>query len=309
MIERKVFSGMRVKSQNEFKKLDEELNLFDEEDWDFFGGVVDTQEENFEFFNDIQDIDFVGGSKSDIKAVLPFASVACLIVVLGVWLGGTILSRKDASYDAFKEQIANEGVVTYHTGEQVESDMIIEFSQILSSYFGTLQSKTGYSNLTDLCLSTSTFEQSYDSSLSKMESAYDKYDCSARAFQEFGSYIKLNKITNAVYEDDIYYVYCDLTVPSKDDVYEYIHLYSYNLTKYFTSNEADEQSIAKFLLDTMTSCPMPCTSEETCIKFTKASDGSLRIMDDSDITSMCSSAYNYSISQISKILGNNLQDK
>lgn len=303
MIERQVFSDMKIKTQNELQSLDSELNLFDEKDWDFFGGVVDTKEENFEFFNDIRDVDFVNPKMTWLKNIAPILSVALIIVVGGIWLGMRVLNKSDDSYDSVKNPQSS---VSYHEGVAISSEELININQVLSNYFNTLQSKQDYSVLSDICLSTSTFESIYSSTISRMESAYDKYDCNARAIQEFGSYMKLNKITNAIVDDDTYYVYCNITVPSKEDVNEYIHLYSYNLTKFFNTNEVNEHNVARFLLDTMTVNQMPCTTNEYCIKLTRVSDSEYKIIDDSDLSSICSSAYNYSIGQITRILGGNI---
>ena len=48
---------MKIRSANEIKSLDDELNLFEETEWDFLS-VVDTKDTNFEYFNDIRDSDF-----------------------------------------------------------------------------------------------------------------------------------------------------------------------------------------------------------------------------------------------------------
>ena len=48
---------MKVRTQTEIAKLDEELNLFDEVDWNFYE-VLDTHETNFEYFDDSVDLYF-----------------------------------------------------------------------------------------------------------------------------------------------------------------------------------------------------------------------------------------------------------
>lgn len=298
---------MRVKSQQEFQALDEELNLFEDSDWDFMS-VLETHEENYQLFEELDEVSLSDMHKINVTHLIPFASLGVLLVVGLVWLGGIALDKKDAEYQAFSLSVDNKGQIQYVEGEEITGEKFISLNQTLSSYFNTLQSKSDYSNLTYMCLDSSTFETEYRTSLQRMESNFDKYDCNARAMSEFGSYLKLNKINKAIKKDGKYYVYCDVTVPSKDDVYEYIHLYSYNLTKNFMNTEVSSQNVAKFLLETMDSNPVPCTTQLMCFVMVDASDGTVRISTDKDITNIVSTAYDTAVQQIGKILGSNLTD-
>lgn len=298
---------MRVKTQQEFQALDEELNLFEDSDWDFMS-VLETHEENYQLFEELDEVSLTEMRKIRVGQLMPLASLGVLMVVGMIWLGGIALDKKDAEYDAFNLAVDNQGQVQYVEGEEITGEKFIELNQTLSSYFNTLQSKSDYSNLSYMCLDSSTFEKEYRSSLQQMSSNFDKYDCNARAMSEFGSYLKLNKISKVIKKDGQYYVYCNITVPSKDDVYEYIHLYSYNLTKNFMNTEVSSQNIAKFLLDTMNSNPVPCTTQLMCFVMVDASDNTVRLTTDKNITEVIDAAYDTAIQQISKILGGNLSD-
>lgn len=298
---------MRVKTQQEFQALDEELNLFEDSDWDFMS-VLETHEENYQLFEELDEVSLTEMRKIRVGQLMPLASLGVLMVVGMIWLGGIALDKKDAEYDAFNLAVDNQGQVQYVEGEEITGEKFIELNQTLSSYFNTLQSKSDYSNLSYMCLDYSTFEKEYRSSLQQMSSNFDKYDCNARAMSEFGSYLKLNKISKVIKKDGQYYVYCNITVPSKDDVYEYIHLYSYNLTKNFMNTEVSSQNIAKFLIDTMNSNPVPCTTQLMCFVMVDASDNTVRLTTDKNITEVIDAAYDTAIQQISKILGGNLSD-
>lgn len=298
---------MRVKTQQEFQALDEELNLFEDSDWDFMS-VLETHEENYQLFEELDEVSLTEMRKIRVGQLMPLASLGVLMVVGMIWLGGIALDKKDAEYDAFNLAVDNQGQVQYVEGEEITGEKFIELNQTLSSYFNTLQSKSDYSNLSYMCLDSSTFEKEYRSSLQQMSSNFDKYDCNARAMSEFGSYLKLNKISKVIKKGGQYYVYCNITVPSKDDVYEYIHLYSYNLTKNFMNTEVSSQNIAKFLLDTMNSNPVPCTTQLMCFVMVDASDNTVRLTTDKNITEVIDAAYDTAIQQISKILGGNLSD-
>lgn len=299
---------MKIKSKSEFQALDEELNLFEDADWNFMK-VVEEQEENFEFFDDIPDIDY-NARRAKIKNILPFIGVIVIILIQGVWLGSLIREKPDEDYLNFQASLTKQQQIQYVEGDEVPSEEFVQINTLLADYFKTLQSKQGYDNLMNACLgSTSTFADEYNTSISKMESAYDKYDCNARALSEFGSYLKLNKIDKAVLSENTYYIYCNITVPSKDDVAEYIHLYSYNLTKYFMSKDVNQENVARFLLETMETNPMPNTTRTICFEVVKDSNKNFKIVDDSEVFNIASTAYNYSIGQIAKVLGSTLTDE
>lgn len=296
---------MKVKSKKEFQDLDEELNLFEESEWDFLH--VEDHEENFEFFEDVPDIDF-NDKANKIKQLIPFIGIIAVILFQGIWLGSLIIKRDAEEYLDFKTSLNTQSKVQYVDGSEVSGDVFIDINKMLANYFRVLQSKTGYDSLDNYCLTESTFKSEYNNSLSKMSSSYDKYDCNARSISEFGGYLQLNKISKAIEKDGTYYIYCDITVPAKEDIYEYIHLFSYNLTKYFTGNEVNEQNVVRFLLETMAYNPIPTTTTTFCFEVVNSDKGYV-IVDDSDVLNTCKTAYNYSVSQMTKILGNNLVDE
>lgn len=299
---------MRTRSKSEFQALDEELNLFEDSEWDFMK-VVEEQEENFEFFDDIPDIDY-SARRAKIRSIMPFVGIIIIILVQGIWLGSLIREKPDEDYMNFQASLTEQQKIQYVEGDEVPSEDFVAINNLLSDYFKTLQSKQEYEMLSYSCLGgKSTFAEEYDRSLREMESAFDKYDCNARALSEFGSYIKLNKISKSVVTDGTYYIYCDTSVPSKDDVAEYIHRYSYNMTKYFTSKDVTQENVARFLLETMESNPIPLTTKTICMEVVKDKDKNFKIVDDSEVLNVASTAYNYSISQIAKVLGSTLTDE
>lgn len=299
---------MKTKTKSEFQALDEELNLFEDSEWDFMK-VIEEQEENFEFFDDIPDIDY-NARKTRIKNILPFVGIIVIILVQGVWLGNLIREKPDEDFLNFQASLTQEQQIQYVKGDEVPSEDFVKINTLLFDYFKTLQSKQGYANLSNACLGNkSTFTEEYNNSIMRMESTFDKYDCNARALSEFGSYLKLNKIDKAVLSDDTYYIYCNISLPSKDDVAEYIHLYSYNLTKYFMNKEVTQENVARFLLETMETNPVPSTTSTICLEIVKDKNKNFKIVDDSEVLNIASSAYNYSIGQIAKVLGSTLTDE
>lgn len=294
---------MRVKSIQEIAALDEDLNLFEEDEWKFMG--VTEDDENFEFFNDVRDIDFLD-VHSNIRLILPFCIIGALILISGFWLYNIISSRQDSSYIDFKNKLTEEASIDYVDGTDVDSARLISINQSLQNYCKVLESGRGYKDLNNLCESTSTFYDSYNTQLCKMSSTFDAHDCYARMISEFGTYIKCSKIDRAIEKDGIIYVYADLVVPDKDSIYEWLHLYSYNLTKYFNSNAINKMNIVRFLLNTMKDNPIPCNTQSFVFEYSVEPNGTVKLLDDSQIMGICKTAYNYAISQTSKTLGGNL---
>lgn len=301
---------MKIRSANELKSLDDELNLFEETDWDFLS-VVDNHDTNFEYFNDIRDTDFDKRGKFKIKEhILPIVSViavlsACIIIVINTT---GILDRSDYDSVLNMQSVNQAAGISYVSGEDVDSDTFLAISGVLNRYFKCLQSEDSYDDLYDTCSVTSTFADTYNSSVNKVEVLYDRNDCYARALREFGSFCSLLKVNKVVYKDNIYYCYANVVMPTSNDVYEYVYLYSYNFTKEFTTYLPTEAGIVKYLLKLTEDNSVPCSSVEICIKFVEK-DGEYKLVDDSFVTSICVDAYTSAVNQISKILGSNLTNE
>lgn len=300
---------MKIRSPQEIQSLDDDLKLFEEDSWDFLS-VVDNREENYEYFNDIRDTDFDKKSKaSSLKSFMPVATmitvmVACVLITIKV-TGVFDYSDYDkvASIQSVNEQ-AN--TMTYVTGTEATSDELISVSKVLSLYFTTLRNETAYENLYSCCASTSVFADTYYSATNKVQTLFDTNDCYARALREFAGFFNLNQINKVIVKDGIYYCYVDLSIPSATNIQEYVHLYSYNMTKNFSVEAVNEANIVKYLLETTAENPVGVTTSEYCIKLQKQADGSFKILDDSMLLNKCIEAYTTAVSYITSILGGTL---
>lgn len=297
---------MKIRSTNEIKTLDDELNLFEETDWDFLS-VVDRHDTNFEYFNDIRDTDFDKRHKFDLKGTI--IPVFSLIVLLGTCIfmviSTGVFDKTDYNSVLNIQSINQSSDTSYVNGADVDSENFLAITGVLSRYFRCLQDKNDYNELYEVCSATSTFADTYYNSINKVEVLFDKNDCYARALREFGGFCRLSKVNRIIYKDDIYYCYANLTMPTSNDIYEYVYLYSYNFTKEFNTYLPTEAGIVKYLLELIRDNQLPCSSMEVCIKFVEK-DGKFKITDDSFITSTCVDAYTSAVSQISTILGSNL---
>lgn len=288
---------MRTKSRQELESLDDDLKLFAEEDWDFLN--VTQEDENYQYFNDVIDVDF--SNKIGVKTLIPIGVIGVLVCFCCIWLGVSVMSKPDIDYEQFKASGGNQQI-SYVDGEEVSSDDLIDLSAVIQSYCGVLNQGSDYAQLKPYCRGTSVFADTYIAQVSSMKSAMDEHDCYARMIKKLGGYIKCNKIDRAIQKDNIIYTYVELNVPDKTSVSEWINLYKYNMTKYFTNKEATEQNIVGFLLETMESNPIPCTSQPYVLEYVETSEG-YKLVDDANILSICTEAYNHSISQTSQVLG------
>ena len=300
---------MKVRSVNEVQSLDDELNLFEEDNWDFMA-VLDNHDTNYEYFNDIRDTDFDKKSSSvTLKSLAPMICVAAFLLVAGfVTMKAVGVFDSNEDYQSVANTVTVKDSVSLQRveGKQADSSELIDISKVLQTYFDVLRSESDYTQLNDYCKNSSTFSSTYYTCTDKVVSLYDNNDCYARALREFGSFCSVGKVNEVIVKDNIYYCYVNLNIPSSNDIYEYIYLYSYNMTKFFNMNDLTEANMVKYLLETTAENPISCTQTEYCLKFVKTQDGSFKIVDDSSITSICTDAYTNAISQMSSILGGNL---
>ena len=295
---------MKIKTKEELSALDEELNLFDESDWSFLN-VSDGC--NLEYFNDIKDDDFRKRTKKDYIRYVFVALTVCLVYLVGgVWLYDAVIGRyilPDDNMSIVQDVEAKKSRV--QDASAVNSDEFIELTRVLSSYFNVLKHKSSYNILDEFCLTSSTFCETEKLYRDKMEYSYDVNDCYSRALRCFGSYFTVSHVNEVLYKEGTYYVYANLNYPDNDALTEYFYIYGNDMTKFFTSNEITEQNVVRYILQLSDTYGLPSSEREVCIEMCKDTDGNYVILDDSIVTSQCTTAYNYAISQVVKILGAN----
>lgn len=299
---------MKIRTNDEIRSIDSSLNLFEDTNWDFFG-VLETQEPNYEYFNDVRDSSFdrnLGGNKtSSIKtALIIFVGTVALVcmVFIGIKVVGLLDKDDYNNIQGISGVQSNSGIV-YVEGTVASNNDTRQISQVLDSYCRTLQAENGYDDLYEYCKMTSSFGDTYNSFTNKIEIGYDLNDCYARSLRKFGGLCSLSEVTKVVEKDDIYYCYAKLTIPSKSVMYEYVYENQYNFTKHFTSNVVSEEEIVRYMIEVLDTNSLPITNQEVLIKFIKLPNGDFRILDDSIITSSCIDAYTECVTQITKIIG------
>lgn len=80
----------------------------------------------------------------------------------------------------------------------------------------------------------------------------------------------MNKIDRVIKKDNTYYCYVYLNVPTNEDIFQYVYMHQYDIAKYFTNREINEENIVRFLLDTTEQSAISSTSVGYCIEFEKS---------------------------------------
>lgn len=301
---------MKIRSSSEVASLDDSIDIFQESDWKFLS-VVNTDNVNSQYFNDMRDTDF-DKSKLSINFTVIYFTV-CISIVLITCI--TILIRSSGvfnnkDYDSVRSIGSDSsGNKVYETGNDVSSDELIECSKVLTSYVDCLRDGKDYNVLNSYCASGSNFFKVYNEFKNGIKNSYDENDCYSRALKLFGSYCNISRVNKVVEKDGVYYCYVDLILPSSEDMSEFIYMFSYDMTKFFNCNPVTQSNIIKFLLDSAETTSVPCNSREYCITLTKNDNNKLVIIDDSQFTVSCTNAYTGAISQMTVTLKGNLSTK
>jgi hypothetical protein len=295
---------MNIRTVNDIKTLDDELNLFEENRWDFMS-VIDTQEVNFEYFDDIRDSDFTKREFTDrltaFFGVGLFIITVCLCIII---VQGTGVFDNTDYTEASNLQTSISGITYLDRidGDEASSEELIDIQSVVNTYMRTIKFANSYDALYACCKDTSTFADTYNYDTENIVELYDKYDCKARGLREFGSACTLNKVNDIIKKDGTYYCYVTISTPSDDDISQFIYQHQYLLTKKFTAEEPTEEAIFEYLLNILDNSPLPTTSQEYCIKFVN-NGGRYTMLDDSFFTSLCMTAYTDAVYKASQVLG------
>lgn len=293
------------------KVIDEdELNLFDESDWDFLS--VEEGSRNFQFFEDIPDLDFTlqKDSKSKIVLFTILSSILgvlvsfCFILGYQIFIEPLLDLSTEEEYRQAIEEIDNSRL-KHIVGKSVDSSELIEVSEVFNNYFSVLENQTGYADLHNICLSGSNFAETEERHRTKAKESYDTADCYSRALRGFSSYISLDYVDEVVYKDGVYYCYVVLNIPDSECLFDYFMGYKYEMTKFFQTHDLDQVNITRCLLSLIENNNVPLKSQEYLFKVSKTNSGFI-VNDDAQVTNICTDAYNSAISNITQILGGTL---
>ena len=129
---------MRVRDVKSIQSLDDDLHLFDETDWNFYD-VLEEQNKNFEYFNDIPDNDFT--VKKGIKASDIFALSSLLaVIVLSLLLLFNSGIFNDSDFDEMKNLrgVQDSVMVSYVEGSEASSNDLVDISTQLNKNMTTM---------------------------------------------------------------------------------------------------------------------------------------------------------------------------
>lgn len=297
---------MKTRTASEIQSLDDELNLFEENDWDFMS-IVDAKGTNYEYFNDIRDADF------DIKKREPLKFFAYSTAVVAVLTIMTLITLKVSNFadrselEELQSMQNIGGVSTAHSsiedGVEAAPDALVDISNVLGEYSICLWNKSDYADLDSYCATKSQFAKKYYEATNSVLTIYDVNDCYARGLREFASYFKIHRINRVVVKDNVYYCYATASYPTIYDVSEYImgHTQSF-VMKFQGGYNVSDATVAKFLLEVINEDAVTSSSNDVCIKLVKDGD-EFKLLDDEFILTMASDDYTVAVNQLVKSLG------
>lgn len=301
---------MKVRNPAELQTLDDDLNLFEETEWDFMA-VVDTKANNYEYFNDIRDADFDVASNR-LKEILPwvaiFVSVITVMVVITLKVTNFFDDSEWRELQGLQSVANGSGstISSYVDGAEVSSQELIEVSEALRGYVSFLQMKNDYQILDMYCVGDSAFAKKYYECISRVLTIYDAEDCYARGLREFGSLVNVVRINRVLKKDGVYYCYAVLEYPTIYDVNEFINMQNQTFTMQFQGGtHISEDLVAKYLLEIVADSYVPRSNSELCIQF-KEVGGEFLLVDDQFALKIAEEDYNIAVNQLLKILGSNL---
>ena len=296
---------MNIRTPNEIKTLDDEINLFEEENWNFLEVVKDSSQNNFEYFNDIRDTDFSKHSAKSVLTKVVVLLIFVLFITVFALLGTIFLGLNKTDIDI--ENLNNLGSSTttklvHKTGDDVDNEDFLAIQELISKYMRVVSSKGSYESLNTMCKTSSNFADTYYSNTAKIKVTYDKNDCYARALREFGGLCKINKVTDVVKKDDIYYCYVTISVPTDANAKDFVYRNQYNIIKSFVGVKPTETELYKGLFNILDTSIFPTTSNEFEVKMVKKGS-KFKIVEDTFITSICVDSHSRTVYEMSRVVG------
>lgn len=301
---RKGCAVVRTRNQFELQSLDDELNLFEENEWDFMS-VVETHGNNYEYFNDIRDADFEF-RKFNITTIIPYASLAVAVLSIMLVVTLKVTNMFDDSewreLNSIQSVHGGVGVNTVEGGVEATPEELIGVSNALGSYVSYLQAKGDYFALDDACVNSSEFAKKYYECTDSVLTIYDVHDCYARGLREFASQYKIQRINRVIKKGDVYYCYVSAEYPTIYDVSEFVQMHNQSFVLKFQGGyNINEASVAKFLLEVIAENNVPRSVSDMCIQMKDTEQG-FKLVDDSFILGVAEDDYNVAVNQVLKSL-------
>lgn len=288
---------------------DENLGLFDEDDWKFLD--VPETSKNYQYFYDVRDSEYTDEHENSKRntliqvAVIVFGGIILIYAIVSFY-SSVFLRGASTNADVVNATSeVEETRLVYVDGNQVDNEGWVGISEVFNGYFSATASEMSYTYLDNLCVGGSNLSSTENSYRTSAKASYDTKDCYARALREFSRYITLERVNEIVEKDGIYYCYVQLSIPDSDALYDYYMGYKYEMTKFFGTNLLDYINVTKYMLSITGNNNLPVESKEYLFKVSII-DGEYKIIDDSQVTSISTEAYNSSIYIITSILGGSL---
>ena len=290
-------------------QMDEELNIFTEDDWEFISKETINEFENFEYFSDVKDINLEESRpvhKVIFIALVAFVGVLMSLLIVILIHSLTSTGASTAEINTINEMTPSDvqgTTLDYVDGKDVSNVVLKESSNTINKYFSIVKTGKDYESLKGYCSdagsTVGTTERNYQSSI---EYSFDYNDCYARCIRGFGKQINLSRIDKILESDGVYYCYITLDVPYYYKYSDYFGKYSSDMRQFFTQESINQIGVAKYIIRVFGFNDMPTTKSQYCIRL----DKNYKIIDDSNVLEICNKAYTTSVDQITSKLGSSV---
>lgn len=284
--------------------LDEEINIFDDEDWNFISADTVNDFGAYEYFSDVRDLNLEESNLAFLNRILNVILALALVVVLsitvfGVVTNSTIKKEKEEVEKTLSSDTVNISGVEYVDGTEVDGTTMSQLSNNLNMYFGILQNATELSKLNDYCASGSIVAENDAMYRQNTKYSYDYNDCYSRAIRGFSNYISLERVDKILEYEDTYYCYVTLSVPYYYGFNDYFRIYSSDMRQFFTQEELTSIGVMKYINRALGFKDLPLLQTQYLIKMNKEG----KIIDDLVIYDICANSYTQSVNAITGRLG------
>ena len=272
------------------RELSDNLYVFEEGNWDFINGLNENVL-NYKYYGTVTEVIDIGIHSKAIKIKLIVLTTIINLCVMTLLAGTAIFvkikldSMKEDEFITALEMTRNK--IEFVDGEEQSSDVVIKISELLSAYFENLHNDDNYEYVNSFCTTNSGFYNAYNSFKEKADTTYDFNDCMSRYLRLLDNSCNIINVNRVIKKDNIYYCYCNLSIPKVEDIDNYINLYKYNFMRYFSSHEKTDENVLRFLLESFKLNPLSCTPDIYCIQVQVNKKGQFKIIDDTFISEAC----------------------
>lgn len=282
----------------------DEVNIFDDEDWNFISADTVNDFGAYEYFSDVKDLNLEDSAFDIFNKILSVILAFALVLILGITTFGIISNRTVEKERQEVESVKDSDTVEiskveYVDGTEVDGATLSILAHNLNDYFGVLHDGTELSKLNDYCADGSIIAQNDEMYRQNVKYSYDYNDCYSRAIRGFSKYVSYIRIDKALEYQGEYYCYATLTVPYYYGFNDYFRIYASDMRQFFTQEEITSIGVMKYINRALGFNDLPLLQTQYLIKMNKEG----KILDDLVIYDVLANSYTQSVNAITGRLG------